>query len=366
MITIDGRRIGPDTPTYFVADIAANHDGSLDRAKALIRLAKEAGAEAAKFQHFTARTIVSDVGFRRLGRRLSHQSGWQQEVYDVYDAAAVPADWTTALRDECERVGITFFSAPYSLDAIRTLSPFMPAIKIGSGDVDWLEAIDLIARQGKPVLLATGAADLRDVQRAVETVRAHTDELVLMQCNTNYTADDDTNLDHLNLNVLRTFATLWPDVVLGLSDHTHGDTAVLGAVALGARVVERHFTDDNGRDGPDHRFALDPVDWRGMVDATRRLERALGSPVKVVAPNEKDTVIVQRRCLRAARDLPAGTVLAREDLDVLRPAPPGALRPSELPAVLGRALAHAVERGVELRPEDLEREDLEPADAGAR
>jgi sialic acid synthase SpsE len=354
MITIDGRRIALNEPTYFVADIAANHDGSLDRAKMLIRLAYEAGAEAAKFQHFTARTIVSDVGFRRLGRRLSHQSGWQQEVYDVYDAAAVPSDWTAELRKECERIGISFFSAPYSLEAVRTLSPLMPAIKIGSGDIDWLEEIDLIAQQGKPVLLATGAADLRDVQRAVETVRAHTDELVLMQCNTNYTADDESNLDHLNLNVLRTYATLWPDIVLGLSDHTHGSTAVLGAVALGARVVERHFTDDNDREGPDHRFALDPESWRGMVDDTRKLERALGSPVKVVAPNEAETVVVQRRCLRAARDLPAGTRLTRDDLDVLRPAPVGAIRPSELDATLGRALARDVPRGHELRPEDLQ------------
>ena len=350
---IDGRRIARDEPTYFVADIAANHDGSLDRAKALIRLAKEAGAEAAKFQHFTASTIVSDVGFRRLGARMSHQAAWKQDVYAVYEAASVPAEWTVPLRDECERVGIAFFSAPYSLEAVRELSPLMPAIKIGSGDIDWLEEIELIAQQGRPVLLATGAADLRDVQRAVSTVLEHTDDLVLMQCNTNYTADDEANLDHLNLNVLRTYATLWPDVLLGLSDHTHGSTAVLGAVALGARVVERHFTDDNGREGPDHRFALDPQSWREMVDDTRRLERALGSPVKNVAPNESETVVVQRRCLRASRDLPAGTRLAREDLDVLRPAPPGAIRPSELPGTLGRVLVRDVHRGVELRPEDL-------------
>jgi len=353
MISIDGRRIGLSQPTYFVADIAANHDGSLDRARDLIRLAKEAGAEAAKFQHFTAQTIVSDVGFRRLGTRLSHQAGWKSDVYAVYEAAAVPPEWTDELRDECDRVGISFFSAPYSLDAVRDLSPLMPAIKIGSGDIDWLEEIDLIAQQGKPVLLATGAADLRDVERAVATVLAHTDQIVIMQCNTNYTADDEANLAHLNLNVLRTYATLWPDAVLGLSDHTHGSTAVLGAVSLGARVVERHFTDDNDRDGPDHRFALDPSSWRQMVDDTRRLERALGSPVKVVAPNEFETVVVQRRCLRAARDLPAGTLLTRNDLDVLRPAPPGSIRPSELGVTLGRVLSRGISRGVELRPEDL-------------
>jgi sialic acid synthase SpsE len=359
MITIDGRDIGRDRPTYFVADIAANHDGSLERAKALIRLAHEAGAEAAKFQHFTARTIVSDVGFRRLGGRLSHQAAWKQDVYEVYDAASVPEDWTAALKDECDRVGITFFTAPYSLSAVDALDPFVPAFKIGSGDVDWLEEIELVASKGKPVLLATGAADLRDVQRAVATVLGITDDLVLMQCNTNYTADDESNVDHLNLNVLRTYAALWPDVVLGLSDHTHGSTAVLGAVALGARVVERHFTDDNHREGPDHRFALDPADWRTMVDDTRRLERALGSPVKVVEANERESIIVQRRCLRAARHLPAGTAIVREDLDVLRPSPPGAIRPAELPELVGRTLRSAIEPGVELRWEDIE--PLEPA-----
>jgi N-acetylneuraminate synthase len=195
--------------------------------------------------------------------------------------------------------------------------------------------------------------DLVDVERAVSTVLRHTDQLVLMQCNTNYTADEG-NLDHLNLNVLRTYAAMWPDVVPGLSDHTAGTAQVLGAVALGARVVERHFTDDNDREGPDHRFALDPTDWRRMVDETRDLERALGSTVKTVAPNERDTVVVQRRCLRAARDLPAGTVLARADLAVLRPAPAGAIRPPDLPGVVGRTLARPLAHGVELRWEDLE------------
>lgn len=353
MIVIDDRAIGLDHPTWFVADIAANHDGSLDRAKALIRLAHEAGAEAAKFQHFTAASIVSDVGFRRLGRRLSHQAGWKQDVVSVYEAASVPADWTKALRDECERVGITFFSAPYSLRSVADLADLMPAFKVGSGDVDWLEEIEAMAAHRKPVLLATGAAELSEVIRAVEAVRRHTDDLVLMQCNTNYTASDE-NLDHLNLNVLRTYAALWPDVVLGLSDHTHGVAPVLGAVALGARVVERHFTDDNDREGPDHRFALDPHDWRAMVDETRRLERALGSPVKTVAPNEQETRIVQRRALRASSDLRAGTRLDRSHLDVLRPAPPGAIGPAALETVLGRSLVRDLGHGVELRWEDLE------------
>jgi N-acetylneuraminate synthase len=155
------------------------------------------------------------------------------------------------------------------------------------------------------------------------------------------------------LNVLKTYATMFPDVVLGLSDHTHGNATVLGAVALGARAIERHFTDDNMREGPDHKFALNPVEWVHMVEETRQLERALGSADKFIAGNEQETKIVQRRCLRAARDIRAGEVLTRDMIDVLRPATPGAIKPHELPAVLGTRASNSIERGRELRWIDL-------------
>jgi N-acetylneuraminate synthase len=346
-ITIDGRRIGPEHPTYFIADIAANHDGSLDRARALIGLAKKAGADAAKFQHFVATEIVSGAGFSRLGAQVGHQAAWTKPVEEVYADASVPADWTVELKAECDRVGITFLSTPYDLETIDALDPFLPAYKVGSGDIDWLEALERIASKGKPVLLGTGASTLEDVGRAVEVITRSNPDLVLLQCNTNYTGSDH-NFDHLHLRVLQKYAEDWPDLVLGLSDHTHGPAAVLGAVTLGARVIERHFTDDNARPGPDHAFALDPPAWRAMVTETRRLERALGDPDKRVAGNEDETVVVQRRCLRAARDLSSGQELTREDLSVLRPATPGALRPSDLHAVLGRHLAVPVAAGEEL------------------
>ena len=134
-----------------------------------------------------------------------------------------------------------------------------------------------------------------------------------MQCNTNYTGSLE-NFSHINLNVLKTYASMWPDVVLGLSDHTPGHATVLGAVALGARAVEKHLTDDRNREGPDHRFSMDPSGWRDMVDRTRELERALGSGDKRVAGNERETVVIQRRCLRAARDIAAGEIIsARHD-----------------------------------------------------
>lgn len=345
---IDGRTIGLGHPTYFIADIAANHDGDLERAKSLIWLAKEAGADAAKFQHFHATKIVSDFGFRKLNDNASHQSSWKKSVVEVYEDASVPDDWTPTLKSECDRAGITFFSSPYDFDAIDALDPFVPAYKIGSGDIDWLEELEFIAKKGKPVLIATGAASLSDVAAAMTTLRGHTDQIVLMQCNTNYTADP-TNFDHLHLNVLKTYSAIWPDVVLGLSDHTHGPAAVLGAVALGARVIERHFTDDNNRVGPDHKFALDPAAWRDMVDQTRLLERALGSTEKFVTGNEQASSIVQRRCVRASRPLSRGHRITRADLDVLRPATPGAIKPSEIDLVLGKVLTSDLESGQDVR-----------------
>jgi N-acetylneuraminate synthase len=128
---------------------------------------------------------------------------------------------------------------------------------------------------------------------------------------------------------------MFPDVVLGLSDHTHGNATVLGAVTLGARVIERHFTDSNDREGPDHKFALNPADWEHMIEETRQLERALGSADKVIGGNEQETKVVQRRCLRTARDIKAGEVFTRNMIDVLRPATPGAIKPYEIPNVIG-------------------------------
>ena len=155
------------------------------------------------------------------------------------------------------------------------------------------------------------------------------------------------------LNVLKTYATMFPEVVLGLSDHTHGVATVLGAVTLGARVIERHFTDDNNRPGPDHKFALNPEDWATMVKETRLLERALGSSDKFIAGNEQETKVVQRRCLRTARDIKAGEIFTREMIDVLRPATPGAIKPHEIPDVIGTKALHDFELGQELRWTDL-------------
>ncbi len=349
---VNARTIGADQPTYFIADIAANHDGDLERAKALIWQAKDAGADAAKFQHFQASRIVSDRGFRQLGSQIGHQSRWNKSVFDVYDDHSLDRRWNETLAATAAEAGIDFMTTPYDLEATDDIAPLVPAFKIGSGDITWTESIAHIAAKGIPVFLATGASAMEDVERAVATVLTYNRKLCLMQCNTNYTGKLE-NFRNINLRVLQHYALAWPGLPLGLSDHTPGHATVLGAVALGARAVEKHFTDDQDRTGPDHAFSMTPQTWREMVERTRELEAALGDGIKRVEENEQDTVIIQRRALHLTRDLRAGRPIGEGDLEPLRPAPPGAFAPYTADELLGRVLGRDKQRGDPLFADDL-------------
>lgn len=349
---INKTTISAEHPTYFIADIAANHDNDLSRAKELIHMCAEAGAHAAKFQHFTAKSIVSDRGFKDLGNQKSHQSQWKKSVFEVYQDATLNKDWTADLKATCEKAGIDFFTSPYSFELVDYVDPHVPAYKVGSGDITWLEIIKYMAQKNKPMLMACGASTLDEVVQAVEACYRHNQQIVIMQCNTNYTASLE-NFKYIQLNVLKTFKSMFPGAILGLSDHTPGHTTVLGAVTLGARVVEKHFTDDNHRTGPDHKFSMNPKSWKDMVDATRELEAALGNGIKQVEDNEKETVVLQRRSVRVRSSLKAGHILAAKDLEVLRPCPKDGLQPNELQMAIGQELRRDISEGEHLRWSDL-------------
>jgi sialic acid synthase SpsE len=343
-IKIANRLIGDGEPTYFIADIAANHDGDLDRAKKLILLAKKSGADAAKFQHFNAHKIVSKYGFETLDDKLSHQSNWEDSVYDVYQNASIPYEWTKSLSEYCTKIGIHFLSTPYDFDALNLLDNYVPAFKVGSGDITWLEFLTLVSQKKKPVILSTGASSMDEVLKAVEAIQKNNTNLVILQCNTNYTVNYD-NFKYQQLKVISLFKSTFPESVIGLSDHTPGHATVLGAVALGAAVIEKHFTDDKSRKGPDHPFSMDPVDWTDMVSRTRELELALGSETKKIQENEKESIIVQRRCLRAALDLFKGDILTRDQIEILRPAPIDSLKPSILNKIIGKQVKYNMKKG---------------------
>ena len=348
ILNIEGKKIGLDNPTYFIADIAANHDGNLQRAKDLINMAAEAGADAAKFQHFKAETIVSDLGFRTLGEQQSHQSNWKRSVFEVYKDASVNLEWTAILKETCDKAGIAFFTSPYAIDIVDSIDPYVPAYKIGSGDITWIEMVQYIASKQKPYFLASGASTIDDVYRAVSAGLEINPMLCLMQCNTNYTASLE-NFKYIHLNVLKVYREMFHDLVLGLSDHTPGLATVLGAVSLGARVIEKHFTDDINRIGPDHKFSMSPTSWQDMVNRTRELEHSLGCGIKKVEDNEKETVVIQRRAIRAVTDLAVGTTLTREHISVLRPCPSDGIPPHLVNELIGKRLRHEIKAGEHLR-----------------
>ena len=347
-IKIEDKKIGDNYPTYFIADVAANHDGDIERAKDLIYLCADAGANAAKFQHFSADTIVSDHGFKSLGSQQSHQAQWKKSVYEVYKDASINQDWTPILKETCNKAGITFLTSPYSYELVDKVDKFLSAYKIGSGDITWHAIIDHIASKNKPVILATGASTQSEVDIAISSLLKRTSDIVLMQCNTNYTASLE-NFKFINLNVLKEYRKKFPGIILGLSDHTPGHATVLGAVTLGARVIEKHFTNDTTREGPDHKFSMDFNTWKDMVDRTRELEKSLGNNLKKVEDNEKETIILQRRAIRARKDLLADDIICEHDLEVLRPCPLDAIPPYELGKVIGKKLKENIKSGDYLR-----------------
>ncbi len=336
---IENYNISNENSVFFIADIGANHNGNLNKAIDLINLASEAGANAIKFQHFKAESIVSDHGFKTLPKedKSSHQSKWKKSVFEIYKDASIDLNWTQKLKEECNKLGVVFFTSPYSLELVDYIDKYVDAYKIGSGDINWLEIIEKIARKNKPTFMASGASTLEDVKLAINTFLKYNQNLCIMQCNTNYTGSE-SNFKYINLNVIKSFKKYFPDLIIGLSDHTPGHTTVLGAVTLGARVIEKHFTNDNNEEGPDHFFAMNPKTWKEMVDETKNLEFSLGSNKKIIEENEINTVILQRRAIRLNNNINKGCEIKREFLTLLRPCPKDAITPDKIDLVIGKKI----------------------------
>jgi sialic acid synthase SpsE len=329
------KRVGLAHKPYFIADIAANHDGELSRAKDLIWVAKEAGADCAKFQHFLADKIVNDVEFKKIESVQTHQSEWKKSVSQIYDHYHFRREWTKEIYDECQEADIEFSTSPYDYNAVDEVINYVNFLKIGSGDISWIDFLSYLKSKNKPLIIASGASTLSDVERAVAALDLN--QLVLMQCNTNYTLEGDKH-QYVNLNVLKLYKEKFPSVILGLSDHTLGHGSVLGSIPLGARVIEKHFTDDNSREGPDHKFALNPVNWKEMVELSNEVFETLGDGKKRVEKNEENAFIVQRRSIVCNKDLKSGHVISEQDLDYLRPCPPESFHPFEKKLVIGKKL----------------------------
>ncbi len=344
---IGDRKVGEGAPTYFIAEIGANFDGNLELAKKYALEAKKIGADCAKIQTFTAKKIVSREAFAKMQLKGVHGS-WKRPVDEVFKEVEFPHAWHKEFFEYCWSIGITPSTAAYDKEAVDLVDKLgIEFYKIGSGDITWLEMVEYVARKGKPVVLATGAATLAEVDEAVRTIeKTGNKNLALLQCITNY----PSKFESANINVLNTYRDAFGAVV-GYSDHTPGDTVVLGSVAIGAKVIEKHITFDRANKGPDHPHSMTFDEFGAMIRRTRELEKAMGTGVKEVVAEEAETVIVQRRGLTAAARITKGQKFTAKNVAVLRPAL--GIPPKFKSAIVGKSAKKTLAQGAPIHWEDI-------------
>jgi len=333
-IRVGGKRIGPDEPVFVIAEAGANHNRSLATARQLINVAAAAGADAVKFQTYSAETMYSryapEIGYIQRGR-LARKG---ESVRDLIRRIELPRLWQRRLADHCRKLKIIFLSTPFDVEAVDELDAIgASAFKIASFEINHLPLIERAAATGKPLLLSTGMADLGDIETALAAAaRRGNRQAALFHCAVGY----PPRPRDVNLRAMETLRLAF-DLPVGFSDHTLGLAVPAAAVALGARMIEKHFTLSRGMKGPDHPFALEPAELAAMVRAIRETEQALGSPVKRRAAAEEELYRKARRGLVAARAIRRGERIARSDLEVKRPG--YGISPVDVERVIGRRAA---------------------------
>ena len=334
---IAGRPIGPEHPPYIICEISANHNGSLQRMLELVDAAAETGCDAIKIQTYTpdTMTINSDRPEFRIKGGL-----WDgRTLYDLYAEAQTPYDWHPAIFERARKHGKTIISTPFDDTAVDLLSSLdVPAYKIASFELTDLNLIARVAREGRPMIMSTGLANLGEIDSAVRTARAHgCDDVLLLHCVSSYPAPDEDS----NLLTIPALAKVFGPLV-GLSDHTHGHAVAVAAVALGACVIEKHFTLSRQDGGPDAAFSLEPDEFATLCRASRQAWQALGQVSFDLVGQEKANIQF-RRSLFAARDIEEGEVLNASSVRVVRPG--HGLDPKFLAVVLGRKARRAIAKG---------------------
>src|SRR4029079_1682290 len=314
VVRIGDREVGGGAPVYVIAEAGSNHDRNLDQAKRLIDVAAEGGADAVKFQTFAADRIVAETTTR--AKYLDDLLPPDKTMSDLFRELELPREWHAELFRHATDAGLDFLSTPVDVEGGDLLDDLgVKAFKVASYELWHLPLIREVASRGRPIICSTGMADLADVQDAVDTVAATgNDQLILLHCVVNYPPP----FSDLNLRAIETLRQAF-HVPVGYSDHSSGITAPIVATALGAAVVEKHYTLSRDLPGPDHRFAIEPDELSAMVRGIRDAQAALGSGIKRMAAAEADVDVTASRSLFAARDLAEGTVLSVDDIAVLRP-----------------------------------------------
>lgn len=337
-IDIRGRAVGDGTPCFVIAEAGVNHNGDLSLARELVSVAAAAGADAVKFQTFRAERLVN-----RSAPQAAYQKrnmGQELTQFEMLQRLELSAEAHVDLIDHCRRLGITFLSTPFDEQSADLLEQFdVPAFKIPSGEVTNLPFLAHLARKNRPLILSTGMCTLSEVEAAVECIEREGNRgLILLHCVSNYPAAPQD----INLRAMETMRTAF-GLPVGYSDHTEGEAVGMAAVALGACIVEKHFTLDRTLPGPDHAASLEPLELAAFVRGVRNVEAAMGSGRKKPAASEANTAAVARKSLVAARDIVAGTLLTEECLTARRPGT--GLPPSMQTQILQRTLRRDIPAG---------------------
>lgn len=337
--------------TWVVAELSANHGGSRSRALDTIAAAAEAGADAIKIQTYTPDSLTLDCDAEPFQIRGGLWDG--RRLYDLYGEAQTPWEWHPELFEAAARAGIPIFSTPFDERAVDLLEELgAPAHKIASFELIHTELVSRVASTGKPILLSTGMANRDEIEAAVRTIRRvwgeHDPGLALLHCVSAYPAQPaDMNLATLP-DLARSF-----DAIPGVSDHSLCSAVAVASVALGARVIEKHFTLSRADGGPDSAFSIEPHELRGLVDDVRVAEQAIGR-IRYGPEQAEDGSLLHRRSIFVVQDVKAGETLTRECLRVIRPG--AGLHPRHWPGVLGRRASRDLPRGTPLLEEMMEPE----------
>jgi N-acetylneuraminate synthase len=347
-ISIGGRRIGPDHRPYIVAEMSGNHNGDIERAFRILDAAKEAGADAVKIQTYRADTITID----HSGPGFVVDGGlWDgRRLFELYEEAHTPWDWHGPIFEYGRRIGITVFSSPFDATAVDLLQDLdAPAYKIASPELIDLPLIRCVARTGKPILMSTGMATLEEIAEAVEAARgAGATEIVVLHCTAAYPAPPE----EANLATIAEIARRF-DVIAGLSDHTLGTVVPGIAIALGADVIEKHFTLDRAEGGVDSAFSLEPAELAELVRNSRIARQTVGLPAFAPTASEA-TVLKNRRSLYVVAPIAQGEAFTPRNVRSIRPGL--GMKPKHLEAVLGRRAARDLAFGEALAPSMIEGE----------
>jgi N-acetylneuraminate synthase len=344
---VAGRMIGQGHPCFIIAEAGVNHNGSLEMARKLVDVAKEAGADAVKFQTFKAERLTTTDAPKAQYQQQSTDRAESQ--YEMLRRLELSYEAHRDLMAYCRARGILFLSSPFDEESVDFLDELgLVAFKIPSGEITNLPFLAHVAHKGKPMIVSTGMSYLGEVETAIRTiVEEGNQKLVLLHCISNYPAP----AAEANLRAMNTMAMAF-GFPMGYSDHTLGIEVSLAAVALGACVIEKHFTLDHTLSGPDHRASLEPGQLKALVEGIHAVEVALGHGRKEPSASEVNTAVAARKSLVAARDLQAGTLLFREAIRAKRPA--GGLSPALLPLILGRRLKHDLVANQPIHLEDIE------------